>query len=202
MKRSELEALGLTKDAIDAVMKINGTDIETARQAASAEVDKLKGQVADLTGQIGKRDEDLKGLRTQLDAASTDAGKLAEVTKQLGDLRTQYEADTAAYNAKLKEQAFNHALDRSTSEIKFSSKAARAQFIADVRAKGLTMEGDQILGFGDYVASYREQDPGAFAPDEAPAPAPAAPGNIVAPKGQQPEPAQGLFDFKFTPLRK
>lgn len=198
MKRSELEALGLSKEQMDAVMKAYGADIE----AAKAETAGLKSQVADLTGQIGKRDADLKDLRTQLEAAQTDATRLADVTKQLGDLRTQYDADTAAYQKRLKDQAFDHALDRATGSITFSSKAARAQFLTDVRAKGLSMEGEQILGFDDYVKTYRESDPGAFAP-EAPDPQPGpAPGNIVAPKSTQPEATASPFQFHFTPVRK
>jgi len=200
MKRSELEALGLSKEQMDAVMKAYGADIE----AAKAETAGLKSQVADLTGQIGKRDADLKDLRTQLEAAQTDATRLADVTKQLGDLRTQYDADTAAYQKKLKDQAFDHALDRATGSLSFSSKAARAQFLADVRAKGLSMEGEQILGFDDYVKTYRESDPGAFAP-EAPEPQPGpAPSNIVpvAPKSTQPEATVSPFNFHFTPVHK
>ena len=49
MKRQELEELGLTKEQVDAVMRINGADIENAKSIASStkasEYEALKEQV-------------------------------------------------------------------------------------------------------------------------------------------------------------
>ena len=51
MKRQELEELGLTKEQMDAIMRINGADIENAKSVASStkasEYEALKEQVSD-----------------------------------------------------------------------------------------------------------------------------------------------------------
>lgn len=40
--------------------------------------------------------------------------------------------------------------------------------MSDLTAKKLTLEDGKLLGFEDYVKTYKEQDPGAFAPEGAP----------------------------------
>lgn len=40
--------------------------------------------------------------------------------------------------------------------------------MADLAAKNLPLQGDSLLGFDDFVKSYRENDPGAFAADTKP----------------------------------
>ena len=37
--------------------------------------------------------------------------------------------------------------------------------MADLSAKKLPLQGDSLLGFDDFVKTYRENDPGAFAAD-------------------------------------
>lgn len=199
MKRAELEALGLTKEQIDAVMKVNGTDIEDARTAAATP---LNEQIKTLQGQLTQRDTDMAALKEQLTTAQTDAGKLADVTQKMTDLQTKYDTDTKNYQQQLKDQAFGFALDKKASALKFTSNAARKQFMADVRAKGLTMEGENILGLDDYIKEYQKADPGIFAPeDPGQGGSNVPPGNIVAPKGGDPAGGQQLFNFGFTPIR-
>ena len=41
--------------------------------------------------------------------------------------------------------------------------------MADLAAKNLPLQGDSLLGFDDFVKTYRENDPGAFAADTKPA---------------------------------
>ena len=52
--------------------------------------------------------------------------------------------------------------------LKFSSASAKKAFLSDLTAKKLTLEDGKLLGFEDYVKTYKEQDPGAFAPEGAP----------------------------------
>ena len=52
------------------------------------------------------------------------------------------------------------------SALKFTSESAKKAFLADLDAKNLPLQDDgTLLGFDDYVASYKKTDPGAFAPD-------------------------------------
>ena len=97
MQRKFLEDLGLEKDAIDKIMTENGSDIENARKT---EADKfateratLTGKADDLQKQLDQRDADLKDVQGKLTAAQADAGKLTEVTEQLGSLQTKYDTE-------------------------------------------------------------------------------------------------------------
>lgn len=188
MKRSELEALGLNPEQVTQVMKINGDDIENAKSVVTAEsqktIDGLNAQITTLTGQVSKRDDDIKSIKQKLKDAQTDAGKLEEVQSSLTALQDKYTADTQALRDQVSKQAYDFALDKGLSGVNFSSKAARAQFIKDVGEKGLKVEGQEVLGLADYIKSYKDADPGAFAPEEPEEPkAPVPP--IVSGKGSQ-----------------
>ena len=64
MTRKELEDLGLSKEQVDAVIKINGADIENAKSASATEISNLKAEVTGLTGQVADRDKQLETLKS------------------------------------------------------------------------------------------------------------------------------------------
>ena len=45
MTRKQLEDLGLSKEQIDSIMKINGDDIENAKSASAAEIKNIQAEV-------------------------------------------------------------------------------------------------------------------------------------------------------------
>ena len=61
MTRKQLEDLGLTKEQVDSVMKINGDDIENAKGTALTEIKNLQTEVEGLKTQVGARDKHLPG---------------------------------------------------------------------------------------------------------------------------------------------
>ena len=63
MKRQELEELGLTKEQIDKIIKINGTDIENAKTVASSEYQSIKTEYDALKLQVKERDEQIESLK-------------------------------------------------------------------------------------------------------------------------------------------
>ena len=44
MNRAELEAMGLTKEQVDNIIKINGNDIENAKSTSKAEITNLQSE--------------------------------------------------------------------------------------------------------------------------------------------------------------
>ena len=52
MTRKQLEDLGLTKEQVDSVMKINGDDIENAKGTAATEIKNLQTEVEGLKTQV------------------------------------------------------------------------------------------------------------------------------------------------------
>lgn len=153
-------------------------------------VNGLKSQVTDLQGQIAQRDTDLAGLNEQLTAAQADAGQLAEAQKQLSALQSKYDKDSKAWETKNAQQAYEYAVRSKAGELKFTSAAAKKDFIREAIAQGFKMDGDTLMGYTDFVAKYQENDPGAFVketPAADPKPADPTP-TIVLPGKSNPNP--------------
>ena len=131
-------------------------------------VNGLKSQVTDLQGQIAQRDTDLAGLNEQLTAAQADAGQLAEAQKQLSALQSKYDKDSKAWEAKNAQQAYEYAVRNKANELKFTSAAAKKDFIREAIAQGFKQDGDTLMGYTDFVQKYQENDPGAFVADKPP----------------------------------
>ena len=153
-------------------------------------VNSLTQQVTDLQGQITQRDTDLAGLNAQLTAAQADAGQLAEAQKQLSALQTKYDKDSKAWETKNQQQAYEYAVKSKANELKFTSAAAKKDFIREAIAQGFKQDGDVLMGYTDFVAKYKESDPGAFVVETPPAdPKPADPApTIVLPGKSTPAP--------------
>ena len=208
MKREFLEGFGLDKEAVDKIMQENGADIQNARQSEAqkfnAERDGLNQKISDLTAQGEQRDADLKTVREQLTAAQTDAGKLADIQKSLTDLQGKYDSERQEWENRDKQQRYEYAVKTAVSGVKFSSEAAKRDFTAQAIGAGLKLDGDTLLGFGDFLSKARESDPGAFAAETPPAPAnPTPPPSIVTRTNSAngtPGAAQG-FHFNFTGVR-
>lgn len=168
MKTEDLKALGLNDDQVQKVFAMNG-----------AEMNDLKQQVATLT--------------TERDTART---QLGEANKKLEgyDPEWKTKAEQAENNAKAQvaELQSDFAAQSAVSGVKFSSESAKKAFLSDLKAKKLPLQEGKLLGFDDYLKSYKESDPGAFAPEKA------APTVTVGGKGQAPAASnQSFLDNKY-----
>ena len=168
MKTEDLKALGLNDDQVQKVFAMNG-----------AEMNDLKQQVATLT--------------TERDTART---QLGDANKKLEgydpDWKTKAaEAENQA-KAQVAELQHDFAAQSAVSGVKFSSESAKKAFLSDLKAKKLPLQEGKLLGFDDYLKSYKESDPGAFAPEKA------APTVTVGGKGQAPAASnQSFLDNKY-----
>lgn len=141
MKTEDLKALGLNDDQVQKVFAMNG-----------AEMNDLKQQVATLT--------------TERDTART---QLGDANKKLEgydpDWKTKAaEAENQA-KAQVAELQHDFAAQSAVSGVKFSSESAKKAFLSDLKAKKLPVQEGKLLGFDDYLKSYKDSDPGAFAPE-------------------------------------
>ena len=125
-------------------------------------VDGLSTQLTDLKGQLTQRDADMATLRESLQAAQADAGRLPDVQKSLADMQTKYEADKTAYEAKLAHQAYEFAVREKANQLKFSSASAKKAFVQEALSKELKMDGESLLGYDEFLAKYKADDPTAF----------------------------------------
>lgn len=142
MKTEDLKALGLSDEQVQRVFAMNGE-----------EMNGLKASVATLTAErdtartsLADANKKLEGYDPEWKAKAAQAQQQAD--KQVAELKAGYAADSAA------------------SGLKFTSDSAKKAFLSDLKAKNLPLQDDgTLLGFDDYVASYKKTDPGAFAPD-------------------------------------
>lgn len=154
MKREDIKALlpDISKENLDKIMDLHSADVGAHKNSVSTlttERDQLKAQLEEANKQIQSyKDMDVDGIK-----------------KSAADWEAKHAADTKALQDKLDAANYGFGVERAVSGLKFSSTAARNQFVADLTAKKLPLQEGKLLGLDDYVKSYKEQDPGAFAPD-------------------------------------
>ena len=190
----------------DAGIKL--ADLSTGEYVSKAKYDaELKvrdDHIGTLNETVTQRDTDLSKIKEQLTAAGEDKTKLDELNAQLSSLQGKYETEVNEYKNRLSKQSYEFAVKEFASSKKFTSKAAKRDFVNAMISKGLQMDGDKILGAEDFVASYTSENDDAFVKEEDPkpsAPAPKKP-EIVAPTGgSADEGSKNPFQFNFTGVR-
>ena len=103
---------------------------------------------------IGTLEGNLKDIRGKLEAAGADAEALATLKKDFEELKTKYDTDTKTYQEQLRQQSYKYAVNDLASQYKFTSSAAKRDFINSLIAKDLKMDGDKILGATDFIDAY------------------------------------------------
>lgn len=144
----------------------------------------LNGRITDLQGQITQRDTDLASVRGQLTAAQADVSKLGTVQQSLADLQTKYDTEKTNFEQRLTRQNYEFLVRERANGLTFSSAAAKKAFVQEAIGKEFKVDGENLLGYEDFVTKYKADDPGAFKVDN-PNPAPPAktPPTVVLPGG-------------------
>lgn len=165
-------------------------------------------EIETLNGTLSSRDTDLADLKKQLEDAGTDSDKLATLTNDLSTLQSKYDDEVKNYKAQLKKQAYEFAVKDFANTKKFSSNAAKRDFVNSMLAKELKMDKDTILGAEDFVTAYSQDNADAFAVENDPEPEPTPPEpkpTFVNPTpGGDPSPAESnefMQAFNFTGVR-
>lgn len=161
-------------------------------------------QISTLNDTIATRDTDLANIKTQLEKAGADEGKLTELSNSLASLQTKYDDDIKSYKTKLEKQEYAFAVKEFANSKKFTSNAAKRDFVNSMTAKELKMDNGKILGAEDFVTAYTADNADAFvveAPEPEPKPAPPKPA-FVSPTGNaDPNVPESGFNFNFTGVR-
>lgn len=157
LKNKEFEdGSKLTKEVIDYIMAEHGQTVEENK--------KLKENVESLTTERDGLSEQLKSTNKQIkEFKDLDVDS---IKKNLEDLQIKYDTDTKELNDKLSKQNYDFRIQEATAGIKFSSNAAKKSFMEDLSKKGLKLEDNKIMGFDDFLKSYKEADPNAFVKEE------------------------------------
>lgn len=178
--------------------KLNIVNIADGSYIAKAKFDDkvaaLNQQVKDLQDQVSQRDADLSGLNEQLTAAQADAGKLSEVQSSLAGLQSKYEADKQEWEQKNAQQAYEFMVRERANGLKFTSAAAKRDFVREATGKEFKVDGDSLLGYDEFVTKYRADNPGAMVEDK-PATPPTQPTIVVPTNNPNPAGKKSLMDM-------
>lgn len=128
-----------------------GANIKLANLSTGEYVSKQK-----YDDDISTRDTDLKNVQKQLEKVNGDSEKLKTVTADLASLQDKYNAQ--AYEFSVKEYANGK---------KFTSNAAKRDFVNSMIAKNLKVENGKIIGADDFVTAYSADNADAFATEKA-----------------------------------
>ena len=120
MTRKQLEDLGLSKEQVDSIMKINGDDIENAKSASAAEIKNLQTEVDGLKTQVSDRDKQLETLKAS-------AGDNADLKKKIEELQTENATAKASHESELNQLKIDFAVEKALTSAKAKNiKAVKA----------------------------------------------------------------------------
>lgn len=175
MKRDFLKNLGLEDDVIDKILDENSRDIGREKQKTTTAETALETAKTDLTA-----------AQTELETLKQTNGDVAAMQKQLTDLQAKYDTDTAALNAQIADRDYSDAVNRAIADkgLKFSSKAAKRDFISRVKDKKLELKDGNLSGIDDFIKADKEAEPESYASDK---PVP----HLVTPMGKGGDPQAG-----------
>lgn len=142
MKREEVKGIlpGITDEQLQQLMDLHGSDIERQKQ----QITTLTAERDAARTQLGEASAKLEGYDPEWKQKAQQAQQQAE--QQVQSMRYRYAAANAA------------------SGLKFTSAGARKAFLSDLESSQLTLQEDgTLLGFDDFVAAYRKNDPDTFA---------------------------------------
>lgn len=120
MTRKQLEDLGLNKEQVDSIIKINGDDIENAKSVSAAEIKNLQTEITGLNTQVKDRDKQLETLKAS-------AGDNEALTKQIADLQAENETTKKAHESEVNQLKVDFAVEKALTGAKAKNvKAVKA----------------------------------------------------------------------------
>lgn len=145
MTRKQLEDLGLSKEQVDSVIKINSDDIENAKSASAAEIKNLQTEISGLNTQVADRDKQLETLKAT-------AGDNEALTKQIAELQAENDRTKEAHKSEMNQLKIDFAVEKALSVAKAKNvKAVKAlldltdaQFDKEGNVKGLQEQIDKL----------------------------------------------------------
>lgn len=145
MTRKELEDLGLSKEQVDSIIKINGDDIENAKAASKTEIANLKTEISGLNTQVSDRDKQLETLK-----AST--GDAEAMKQTIADLQAENETTKKNHESEMNqlkldfavEKALTGANAKNVKAVKALLDLEDAKFDKDGNVKGLSEQIEKL----------------------------------------------------------
>ena len=142
MTRKQLEDLGLSKEQVDSIMKINGDDIENAKSASAAEIKNLQTEVDGLKTQVSDRDKQLETLKAS-------AGDNADLKKKIEELQTENATAKATHESELNQLKIDFAVEKALTGAKAKNITA-VKALLDLKDAKFDKEGN-VKGLAEQI---------------------------------------------------
>ena len=158
MTRKQLEDLGLSKEQVDSVIKINGDDIENAKSASAAEIKNLETELSGLKTQVADRDKQLETLKAS-------AGDNDALTKQIAELQAENTKVKETHESEMNQLKVDFAVEKALTGAKAKNiKAVKA--LLDLTDAKLDKEGN-VKGLQEQIDKLTTADDTKFLFDAA-----------------------------------
>lgn len=132
----------------------DGKDIELLQNDGNyipkAKFDEKLEEVKTLKGQLDDRDKQLKDLADKVKGNE-------DLTKQIADLQEANKNAVKDYEEKLKQQAFDFAVESAINGVKGKDVNPRA-IKALLKMDNLKMDGEKLIGFDDQISDLKKTD--------------------------------------------
>ena len=149
MTRKQLEDLGLSKEQVDSVMKINGDDIENAKSSSATEIKNLQAEVDGLKTQVSDRDTQLENLRVS-------AGDNESLKKQIEDLQTENQTAKEKHESELTQLKVDFAVEKALTGAKAKNITA-VKALLDLNDAKLDKDGS-VKGLAEQIEKLTSGD--------------------------------------------
>lgn len=149
MTRKQLEDLGISKEQVDSIMKINGDDIENAKSASVAEIKNLQTEVSGLKTQVTDRDKQLETLKASV-------GDNETLKKQIEDLQTENQTVKANHESELNQLKVDFAVEKALTGAKAKNITA-VKALLDLTDVKLDKEGN-VKGLAEQIENLTTSD--------------------------------------------
>ena len=146
MTRDEIKAIlpNITKEELDKIMAINGTDIEKAKGDTTA----LNTQITDLSNQITDRDNQLKDLKSKV-------GDNEALRTKIEELETANKTAKSNYDKIVADMKRDFAVNTSIREAKAKNVKA---VLALLDMEKVKMDGETVVGLKDQIEALQKSD--------------------------------------------
>ena len=133
--------------------------------------DDIKKEIAANYKTVTEYDRKVELLETEKSRADAAEEKLAsfegldpeKVKEEIQNYKKEIEQAKKEYKEQLEKRDYNDLVEKAVGNIKFTSASAKKAFMAELTNDPLKVKNGSLIGFDDFVNSYKETDPEAFA---------------------------------------
>lgn len=123
--------------------------------------------VNEFTAKVEKLESDRDSWKSQYEGARASLDKfdgtdIDALKQQITEAQKRAEDAENQYRQQLADRDYSDAVKATVADIRFSSNAAQRDFIAQLHDKNLPLTDGKLLGYSDFLDTYKKENPGAL----------------------------------------